>query len=34
MPRNTILFDINETVLNLNSLQPKFKAAVLQLIIT
>jgi len=27
MPRDTILFDINETVLNLNTLKPKFKAA-------
>lgn len=27
MSRNTILFDINETVLNLNRLKPKFKAA-------
>ncbi len=27
MPRDTILFDINETVLDLNSLKPKFKAA-------
>jgi 2-haloacid dehalogenase len=26
MVRNTILFDINETVLNLNILEPKFKA--------
>ena len=27
MPRDTILFDINETILNLTSLKPKFKAA-------
>jgi len=27
MPRDTILFDINETVLDLSSLKPKFKAA-------
>ena len=27
MPRDTILFDINETVLDLGSLKPKFKAA-------
>jgi 2-haloacid dehalogenase len=27
MPRDTILFDINETVLDLTSLKPKFKAA-------
>ena len=27
MPRDTILFDINETILNLTSLRPKFKAA-------
>ncbi len=27
MPRNTVLFDINETILNLTSLRPKFKAA-------
>ncbi len=27
MPRNTILFDINETILNLTSLRPKFKVA-------
>lgn len=27
MPRDTILFDINETVLDLASLKPKFKAA-------
>lgn len=27
MPRDTILFDINETTLNLASLKPKFKAA-------
>lgn len=27
MKRNIILFDINETVLNLNTLKPKFKAA-------
>ena len=27
MPRGTILFDINETILNLTSLRPKFKTA-------
>lgn len=27
MPRDTILFDINETILDLSSLKPKFKAA-------
>jgi 2-haloacid dehalogenase len=27
MPRDTILFDINETILNLTSLKPKFKTA-------
>ena len=27
MPRDTILFDINETILNLTSLRPKFKTA-------
>ena len=27
MPRDTILFDINETVLDLSSLKPKFRAA-------
>ena len=27
MPRDTILFDINETVLDLSSLKPKFNAA-------
>lgn len=27
MPRDTILFDINETVLDLSALKPKFKAA-------
>ena len=27
MPRNTILFDINETILNLTSLRPSFKIA-------
>ncbi|MDA3878189.1 MAG: haloacid dehalogenase type II [Halothiobacillus sp.] len=27
MPRDTILFDINETILDLTSLKPKFKAA-------
>jgi len=27
MPRDTVLFDINETVLDLGSLKPKFKAA-------
>jgi len=27
MPRDTILFDINETVLDLSSLKPRFKAA-------
>lgn len=27
MPRDIILFDINETILNLTSLRPKFKAA-------
>ena len=27
MPRDTILFDINETILDLTSLRPKFKAA-------
>ena len=27
MPRDTILFDINETILDLTSLRPKFKVA-------